>query len=152
MAANKTRRQGVLEAIVGRLEAITTANGFATNAGRAVFLGELPTLGPDDDDVAIVVLAGEEVVRWHGANIAIELTVMVHVVARSDRQRPWVVVEEALGDVKRAIELEDRRLGGLLVNHLERGSVETMPTESGVEVVGLMIPYRAPIVEAWGRP
>ena len=57
------------------------------------------------------------------------LTFVVLVDAESDEA--WRTVEQGIADVKRAIELTDTRLGGLLSGSFERGPVETAPREPG---------------------
>jgi hypothetical protein len=147
-----TRRRAILETIKRRLEAIRTRSGFSTDAGEVVFLNEAPALGEDDPPVAIVILVGDETPTWQNARLLLTLPIEVQVVAKADVDAPWMAVEDVIGDVKRAIELEDRRLARLLYHDLERGQVRTLEREPGSEYVGASIMYLAPYMEAWGDP
>ena len=51
-----------------------------------------------------------------------------------------------------AVELDDPRLGGLLRDPLERGSVETAPREPGSLAIAATVPYIVSIKEGWGQP
>jgi len=67
-------------------------------------------------------------------------------------------VEDALADIKEAVEVEDRSLGGLLIGGrnnpegLQRGTTEPFERRSGSEVVGALITYACRYAEAWGQP
>lgn len=149
----KPRRQLVLEAMRARLQAIEVANGFNTDAGLLVFLGEVPQLGTSDPDTAIALVPGEEIAAWNqGANLLIRLPLIVSAIAKADLAEPWLAVEAIIGDVKRAIELEDRTLGGLVQRMIERGSVLVWEREPGATSVAASVTYIAPYVEGWGTP
>lgn len=151
MPATPKRRQ-ILEALRDRLLAISTADGFATDAGQLVFLNETPALGPDDPTVAIAMLVGEDTVKFQGDRFLIDLPVDIQALAKADLDQPWVAVESVLGDIKRAMELEDRTLGRLVQQQLERGTTRTMEREPGSAYVGVEIRYTAPYREEWGEP
>ena len=55
-----TRRQQIITEIVSRLQAITKANGFETDAGEHVFVGEIVKYGENDPVSAITVVVGDE--------------------------------------------------------------------------------------------
>lgn len=148
----KTKRQRILEAMQARLQEITVDNGFATDAGLHVALMETMVLGPDDPAEAIGMVVGEDIVRFHGARFLIELPVSVQAVARADITAPWSKVEAVIGDIKRAMELEDRSLGGLLREPLTRGSVRAIAREPGSLFVGAEVPYEPKFIEEWGDP
>ncbi len=147
-----TTRQAILDAIRTRLAGITVANGFATDAGLTLLLGETPRLGSDDPDIAIAIVVGADDPQYQGANLSITLPVELHAIARPDLDQPWVAVETVLADIKRAIELEDRTLDGLVPRRLERGSTQTLERETGEDVVGVSVTYLASYVEGWGAP
>lgn len=150
-----SRRQRLLEAVLARLQAITVANGFQTNAGDNVFLGVAPEFGPDDPSAAIAVAVGEEVPRFQQANLLIGLPIAIQALVnleKDDLDQPWLMVEAVIADIKTAIELEDRTFDGLVAMRIERGSVLTIPREPGSTTVGAQVTYIAPYIEGWGTP
>lgn len=157
------RRARILQALLARLQVITLANGFATDAGQQLFMGAVPNLGPDDPPAAIAIVVQPDVIQAQQNNIKLRLQTDIVVVNRMDPgsaaswNAGWMLVEDMLGDVKRAMELEDRTLGGLLVagNNslgLERGTTDPYQREPGSPVMGFLITYICPYVEAWGDP
>jgi hypothetical protein len=147
-----SRRLSILTAIVARLEQIQIANEFETDAGLRVFLGEAPALGPDDPDQAIAVLVGDDVPTYQGEHVLVALPIQIAAVAKADLDAPWVIVEQLISDIKKAIELEDRTLGGRVKRQIKRGSTRTLPRESGSTKVGVTVEYSAPYTELWGAP
>ena len=145
-------RLGIIAAFKTRLEAIRADDGFNTDAGLAVVAGEVPTLGPDDPDVAIAVLVGDDEPKAQGNALFIRLPIELAAVAKATLDAPWVAVEAVLEDIKRAMELQDRTLGGLAVSNIERGSTRTLPRESGSTTVGAAMTYFCSYKEAWGNP
>lgn len=149
-----TRRQQIVEAFAARLEAIATAEGFDTDAGQAVFVNEAPGFGPDDGDAALVLVVGDEGQEWQQAGKACVLTLplTVQAVARSEIADSWLLIEALIGDVKLAVELEDRTLGSLLLAPLRRGPVRSLTREPGSAYVGSQVTYTAQFKEGWGQP
>jgi hypothetical protein len=147
-----TRRRLILEAIKTRLEAIRVAAGFETDAGEAVYLNEAPAMGPDDPAVAIAILVGDDQTTWQGLCALLRLPIEIQAIAKADLDSPWLAVEDVLGDIKQAVELDDRTLGGLLAPYLERGATATLKREPGSEYVGATIVYFAPYKERFGHP
>jgi hypothetical protein len=147
-----TRRQRILAAMLERVEQIRTENGFNTEVGWKVFLGETPILGPSDPEAALAIVIREDAVLFQAENLRIDLFLEFQALARADINHPWVMVEQVLADIKRAIELPDRTLGRLVPNRITRGSVRTLPREPGSTVVGVGVTYTAPYLEAWGNP
>jgi hypothetical protein len=147
-----SRRQQVIEALKARVAAITIAGGFNTDAGSLVFLNETPALGPDDPDVAIAMLIRDDDPSYHGEQVFYRLPIEFQALAKADLAAPWVIVEQVLQDIKRAVELADRTLGRLLRTNLERRSTRTLEREQGSTAVGVAITYEAPIAETWGTP
>ena len=80
------------------------------------------------------------------------LPVGIAVLAKADLDEPWLAVEQTLGEVKRAVELEDRSLGHLLKQPLERAGTQTLEREPGSETVGLITTYLCFYAEPWGEP
>lgn len=147
-----TQRQLILTALVGQLQLITIANGYNTDAGLAVYLGVSVDLGEDDADVAIAVVPETDEVAFQGANVLVRLPIEIQAIAKASLDQPWLAVEELVADIKRAVETEDRTLGGVVRKRLERGSTRTLEREPGALSVGCSITYVAPYVEGWGTP
>jgi hypothetical protein len=147
-----TRRLLILQELLTRVQQITVANGFATDAGAAVFMGEVLQLGESDPDVVLALVAGDDLVRSQQVNIAVTLPVEIQAVARADLAQPWVAVETVLGDIKRAMELPDRTLGGLVRQQVLRSVTRTLPREPGTLTVGVGVTYVLPYIEEWGAP
>lgn len=147
-----SRRRAILEAMQARLETIHTAAGFATEAGAAVFLNETPALGPDDPDVAIAMLVGDDTSTWQGLHVMLQLPIEIQALAKADTAAPWWAAEDVLADIKRAMEQVDRTLGGLVKRQIERGVTRTLAREAGSTTVGVSITYVAPYTERWGFP
>jgi hypothetical protein len=133
-----------------RLQQITVANGFNTDAGDLVFLGERPALGPDDPAAAVAIVVGPDEPTFQGPKIILVLPVQVEAHVREDVADPWLQVEAVIEDIKTAVEL-DHDLGGR-VNDLRRGSVTPLDREDGSTTVGAGIEYRLVIAEQWGTP
>lgn len=152
MAATPSRRRLILEALLARLQVIEVANDYATDAGQHVYLGVTPALGIDDEDVAIALVVGDEEPRYQGVSLLIALPVEIQALAKADLDEPWVAVEDVIADIKRAVELEDRTLGGLVKRQIERGSVTTLERPDGGTTVGASVTYLCPYAENWGAP
>lgn len=153
-----TRRIRILEAMAGRLVVIRRANGFQTDAGDRLYLGVLPALGESDPDSAIALLPREDIFSGEQLEkLPLRWPLDIAAIAKPTLRDPWTAIEALLGDIKRAVELSDRTLGGLLVGGrgvlgLHRGTTETLERRSGQDMVGAAITYIAPYTETWGRP
>ena len=153
-----TKRRQILEAVRARLQAIKIASDYHTDAGDVVFLGETPVLGPDDPHpvaLAMIVLTDDPVHQQQ--NVKVTLPIEVQIVTQpnaAEQARPWLLVEDAIGDVKVAVEAGDRTLGGLLASGLDlkRGPVRFLERTSGNDIVGAGVEYRFGYVEGWGTP
>lgn len=147
-----SRRQEILSAFLGRLEGILISEGYQTDVGQLVFIGERPVLGPDDPDASLDVVVGADEPGYQGENVFVTLPVTVRAVVKATRESAWNTVEAIVSDIKTAIET-DHDLGGLLVNRgLERGPVEPRDREAGDEIVGAGVQYSLKYVEQWGQP
>ncbi len=150
-------RQAILAEVISRLGTIAIANGYQTDAGLMLFVGELPLLGPDDPPAAIAVIVRDELAADlsgygeapDGITVSV-LPIECQAVAKADLEQPWVLVEAVISDIKQAIETSDRSLGGILVLPLKRGRTRAFGREPGSTIVGAAVPYLATFAEQWG--
>lgn len=156
MSASKRRQ--LLDAIVTRLEAIVAGevadlgDTFETDAGRAIYQGEIPQLGDDDQEQAIAVMPDTDEPRAiGGVAVQVVLPVNVHAVVKVTIADPWTAAEQVVADIKRAIETSDQGFDGLVQN-IEREGVTVQEREPGSTVVAVTVPYRFTFREQWGRP
>jgi hypothetical protein len=148
-----SRRQAILEELLARLQRITRDSGSLTDGGLTVFFGEAPELGADDPVEAVLLVVEPDEPAHQQAGLLINLAVTVYAMARADLEQPYLAAEALLGDIKRAVETEDRTLGGRLRWHgLERGITRTMPRDDGSVFVGVGVEYRMQYAEGWGNP
>lgn len=145
-----SRRQRIIQALADRLRVIQVANGFGTDAGLLTFLGEVPTFGPDDPDVAIALAVGDSETGGRVEAMTL-LPIEIQALAKADISAPLLSIEATITDIRKAVELEDRSLGGEC-KQLTRGPVRALPRESGMDVVGAGVEYRALYGEKWGDP
>lgn len=161
MAAS--RREQVIGKILERLSAIKTADGFQTDAGAGpVWHGQNIELGDDDPDAVLGLAIGDEIPTGSLEKLTYDLPIEIQAVIKANLANPTLTIEAMVGDIKRAIEKEDRTLGraldgSLLVNGngnhgLIRGGVASLPREPGSSTVGAGVVYRAKLVEVWGQP
>lgn len=147
-----SRRQQILEAIAERLEAIAIDDGYDTDAGAAVHMGQIVELAQNDPDAVISIVMGDENAKFNGGKLIVDLPIEIHAIAKADLDQPYITIEQLLSDAKRAVELEDRTLGGVLPGHLQRLAVRTLPREPGSTTVGVALIYSATYGEQWGTP
>jgi hypothetical protein len=135
-----------------RVGTIRIADGFATDAGEHVSLGEEPAVGPDDP-LGIALVVGDEDSRWvvPGKACQVKLPVTVQALASVDLDAPWLAVEALIGDIKRAVEVDDT-LEGKTTWSMTRGPVQTLAREPGATTVGAKVPYWFEWKEGWGTP
>lgn len=154
--AETSTRQRIIDALVARLAAINGAPPFQTQLGSTIFLGEFPGLGPDDPAEALVVLPDTDTIVHQRANILSDWPIIIGAVARSGpRCKPWPVIEAAIADIKRAIELEDRYLGIAECRTgkgIQRGATQVFERPAGAVHVGAGVTYTVPYIESWGTP
>lgn len=156
-----SHRERILTTITeGRLEGIERNNGYRTDLGLNVLVGELPRFGPDDPKQVLAVLPQEDRIEgeWQEGKIPILWPIDIAVLVSPELDKPWVIVEAGLFDVKKAMETGDRTLSGLLKGGknnpggLLRGSTETFKRMAGSEAVGALITYAFPYWEVFGDP
>lgn len=146
-----SRRQRIIQAVASRLSNILPINGYNTNAGLNVFLGEDPTLGPDDPDVALSVSVGDTSNGQGLSQVLVEMPIEIVALAKADVDAPLLAIEEVIADIRRAIETADGSLGGECKQIL-RGSIRSLPRESGTSVVGAAVEYQVWYADVWGSP
>lgn len=154
------KRPQILQVLIDRLRAIRTTNGFETDAGLYLYWGPV-VLGPDDPKIGIAVVPGTtETLPEQGGRKVITLPVEFHALAASETpqfgttENAWVNADLILGDIKRAIELdepENRILGGL-ASDMVAGEVVPLPRLEGSTTIGLSAEYRVTYAEVWGAP
>lgn len=151
-----SKRQAAVAVILARLEEITVENGFATDAGENVSLGETPQLGPDDPDVALSILVQDDDTGHQGEHIVCQVPIEVHGIVPDNMASPTAAMEALVSDIKRAIEVAGdpaRSLGGILVRRgLTRGSTRILRRAAGSEYMGVVVQYVATLGEVWGAP
>lgn len=150
-----SKRLRILTAIAGLLAAIDGTGSFVTSAGANVYKGFVPQLGPDDPYPCLAITVADDTVGSQKARVVQSLPIDISIVVPADAvtNDVWANVEAVLADVKRAIEGEDRTLGGLLGHErITRGSTRSLERESGGAVAGAVIRYDLPYFEEWGNP
>ena len=155
MSPAASKRRLILEAIVSRLEDIALNNGYETDAGLALYTGEIPQLGEDDPTEAIAVVFGEDDPKslGDGRGFVIRLQAQISALCKVSADEPWQRIEMVLADIKRAMETNDLTLGGLLTGPFERSAAtQTHPREPGSLTAGIMLPYTLTYKEGWGAP
>jgi hypothetical protein len=150
-------RKRILAAVKSRLQQVTVANGFNTDAGLALVIGVLPKLGEDSPDAAIAVAPQEQtpvpLTPIHvGGDWPIEIIAIAN--ASANLEDPWFLVEDILADIQRAMELEDRTFGSALISPLdmEVGSTRVFGRESASEQVAVSQTYTFRTQRVWGNP
>lgn len=147
-----SRRQDIIEAVRDRLTAISQANGYQTDAGAVVLVGEAPSFGPADPPQAIALTVDDDSATYQGEQVVVVLPLVVHAIVKADLAAPYLAAEAIVADIKKAIEV-DHDLGGLTVRRgLERGVVKAAVREPGSEYVAARVEYRATYAELWGAP
>lgn len=157
MSTATSRREQIIAWVVDALEGISTDNNFRTDAGASLYVGVTPDLSAEsesgDPEAAIALVIGDDDPRQQGGKLQISLPFKVCCLARANSTvDAWQAVEALLADVKEAIEVDDRTLGGLITHGLTRGSTRTADREPGSKAVGAEIEYMAVYPEAWGEP
>jgi hypothetical protein len=148
-------RKRILQAVITRVAAITTENGYTTDAGRNVLVGLLPKLGDGDPESVIAISLQDqsaELTRLHVAGTwPIEIIAVVN--ANAQRDEPALLVEDVLADIQRALELEDRTLGGLInAQEFEVGPTRVFGRDSASDVVAASQTYSFYVQRAFGAP
>lgn len=147
-----TIRQAIVANAVDRVMAIQTGvdSDFETDAGKAVYIGSTPELGKDDPGEAIAVVLNDDDVTKDTPKTFLTLPVEIQALVRVGPINAWLRMEAILGDIKRAMEIGDRReLGGY---PMRRGPTRTLPREPGSNTAGVGVTYFVDYSETWGQP
>lgn len=159
-----SKRQAAIGDLVRRLSYITKANGYNTDAGEHIFVGEAPTFGEADPPEALAVLVGEDSAQTNGGVIRTRTPIEIWAVVPAGTNDPLLAVEAIITDIKEAVEIEadgsvDRFLGdvaeggvpyGTLPRGLERGTIKPLRRQEGSTYVGTSVEYVANFEEHWG--
>ena len=152
-------RRLILEELRRRLLLIQIDNGFATDAGSFVFLGETVQLSPDDTTQAIAIDVQEDQVGELGLGdrltpaaerFPVRLPVAVQAVAHASLAAPWITVEDVIADIKMAVEIADPWPEP--VAEVTRGNTVPLEREEGSTFVGCEVVYEFLYEEVWGSP
>lgn len=163
------RRADIIAIFVTRLESILVSNGYNTDAGNAIYVNENPGLGTDDEApipaAVALITQPDDPGDWQGDALLIRLPLefQAHVTQAVDD--PYLLAEDLLEDVKRAVERVDEPNGETLLEReartlgrkvagvtFARGSTRVIPREPGQTTVGLGVTYLIPYKEKWGEP
>lgn len=150
--ATPSWRVTLLQAVVARLCAIRIEQGYETDAGRRVYLGEQIDLSSDDPPTAIAVVVNDSRPAERGGFVAELLTVECQAIAKADLESPYLAAEWVLRDITAAMEQADRTLGSLLKGEMQVGPVRVVPREPGMTTVAVGISYHLPYTRQWGIP
>lgn len=155
-----SKRKRAIAAMVARLQEITEDNGYSSDAGEHVFIGENPTLGPDDAEAVLAVIVQPVFPSFQNEHLLERLPLEIQALAPAGSV-PYESMEDALADVKKAIELRDedldeddaRRFGTAVQRDgIERGITQIAERPEGSQYAGLSVTYTLLIREVWGSP
>jgi len=150
MPASKLIR--IVDAVAARLAAITIANGYNTNIGRAVLRDRLEP-GLEEMPCVLVVLGERSAAetKTEAARVDMLITVLAYEQRDNDSEAQGA---DLLADIQRAVETGDMTLGGLVRDQYGltwQGDEIFMP-EAGQNAVGARVVYSAPHVRKLGDP
>jgi hypothetical protein len=152
-----SKRADAFTELLARLARIRTANGFETDAGQLVFFCEDRVLS-EVDGAALHLKADGDQPSWSGERAIVSVPVMIEANVRADLDEPWVALEAAIADIKRAIENDldgnrDHSLSGKASkNSLQRGTTVGVNREPGSTHIAAQVSYTFQLGESWGAP
>ncbi|WP_041646656.1 hypothetical protein [Aromatoleum aromaticum] len=146
----------IAAAIATRLQTIRIANGYATDAGAAVYRGRTSF---DAADVPCITIAEPEdeieEQRDHpdgdGADLIARLPFTIEAFAACNPDAPNVAGHQLVADIKRAIFSADITLGGLAVTLRYLGRT-IAPREPGARIVTVAVKIRVGYTENLAAP
>lgn len=155
--SDPSRRQLAIADMLNRLSYIRRTNGYNSDAGEHVFLGEAPAFGPDDPPEAISVVIGPDRPTQRGMLVQLEAPFGIQACVPVDLPDAWEVIEGLIADIKRAVEIErepsgERMLEGSMPGGLERGVTTPIARAEGSTYVGAEVEYLVTFEEPWGNP
>ena len=151
-----SRRLYILEALAQKLEQITLTNGFNTDAGLKVELGQDLDLGESDPDAAIAIVPGAERFSSSQTKLYSEWPIAIRAVVKADLDQPWLTAEQIIADIERAVEVGDRTFGDLVNWNGDHGlildSIASFERAPGSSVIGMEALFIAKLQRSWGDP
>jgi hypothetical protein len=151
-----SRRELAFDDLLARLATITRANGFTSDAGNYIFMGEAPGWGEDDPSEAIVIDVRDDHPETRGSIVETVVPIAVQAAVPVDLPDPWRTIERLVADIKRAVENDaipgHHALAGSLPNGLERGTTAPIRRTPGATYVGAEVTYNVTFEEEWGSP
>jgi len=160
MAVPKSKRQRILEDVLRRLAFITEANGYSSDLGESVLMGEDPKLGPDDP-AAIVVEVAPDQGTMSGPRILAAIPIQVQaIVLASAYESPMLAAEAIIRDIVVALEIDKGEAKANLSHALDGTSAKGfvysgtgwLTRQAGSEFVGAFVSYVANMERLWGDP
>lgn len=153
--------QKVIEAVIARLETITTVNGFNSDAGLRAHWAV--------SNVGQVTAATPALVIWRdpeqrnnedqSRRVDVELQLLVDALYYADQANAGIIVEQIRADVIRAIEKQDNGEGRSLAESGERlvgniwvGEIRPFARAQGVNAEGLQFVIEVRYPEAFADP
>lgn len=131
-----TRRHRILNELMTRLQGITPANGYATDAGTRFLYGAVEGLGKDDvKDGPLLNMVPGNLARLEdtSARLLVQLPISIRGMSKVDPEDQLAALEPLLGDIEKAIFGVDDKLAGeahdveyvtdLVVDRIEGGEV-----------------------------
>lgn len=152
---NAPKLQRILVAISDRLSQINTGDGYYTNAGQQVVRGQhsldhtcLPGVS-----ISLETRASRDALK---RNAIVDATVVVEALAEIKAEPAEDVAVYMAADIQRALESDDRTLGGLLVADSAGGLTwqtdEIIYPEASETQVGVRVTYAIPHIRRPGDP
>ena len=154
-------RQLIAEEARRRLQRITVANGFDTDAGQHVSLGVVVVLSSADASQAIAIDIQDVEIDEdsgfgdpRGQDQPLRMSMSVQAIASADLDQPWIAAEQVLSDIKKAMEDPDVDSWPDAVKDFGPGSPRdsTLEREEGSTFVGAAANYAILYLETWGSP
>jgi hypothetical protein len=150
-----SKRKALIAAFVDRLETISSATeGFVTDAGAAVHVNYVPTLGEHDPPVSLALLVRTgNPPSWQKKKAFVDLLLTVIVLIKEPSEDAWMLLEDARADVIVAIEgPTDWTFGGLVTPELERAGEDVQARPSGNAAMSASLTFKVQYQEQRGNP
>jgi hypothetical protein len=148
------RRTQILAALKARLEQISVANGYWTNAAGHVHHGRVEVTADDvlSGTAVLALIPGRATKREGGRRMLLDLPLAIQGLVPADPVNPLDSVEPILADIKRAFFLPaDEQLGGL-VTHVAYVGESVTDRVSGGTLAGVEVEANVVYWEQYGLP